>query len=214
MSTREMATALSTAGEHRLKHAPLLRGNSATTAYHLDWVRCAECLSDEDCDDIIAACGEFPPSSPSTVGEDRYPAHRRASTTKIGLNVRTSWIFDLLCSIAQQAAATAYGLDLTTINRAPQYVEYRPGWGQFDWHNDYSHGTEEAPRKLTIIIQLSNSGEYEGGRLQLFGPELEDLPNQRGSIMAFPSILYHRVTPVSRGVRRALVAWVAGPRIR
>jgi predicted 2-oxoglutarate/Fe(II)-dependent dioxygenase YbiX len=130
------------------------------------------------------------------------------------VNASTEWLFEFLCAVASEAAQAASGLKLTTINRAPQYVEYRSGWGHFDWHNDYSHGLPEAPRKLTIIVQLSRSSDYEGGRLQMFGAEVEDLPDERGVVIAFPSFLYHRVTPVTRGIRRALVAWIAGPRIR
>jgi predicted 2-oxoglutarate/Fe(II)-dependent dioxygenase YbiX len=48
----------------------------------------------------------------------------------------------------------------------------------------------------------------------MFGTTVEDLPAERGSVLAFPSFLYHRVTPVTGGVRRALVAWIAGPRLR
>lgn len=33
-------------------------------------------------------------------------------------------------------------------------------------------------------------------------------------LTAFPSYTMHRVTPVTRGVRKALVAWVNGPDFR
>jgi PKHD-type hydroxylase len=192
----------------------LLRQDIHTGGMHLDWLRCAERLSAADCDELIDACSEFPLTPPTTVGEDRYPARRQADTRKVGMNSRTKWIFDLLASVAHQSTQNAFGLDLTAINRAPQYVEYRPGWGRFDWHNDYSHGVADAPRKLTIITQLSSADEYDGGSLDVFGPEIEELPKERGTVVVFPALLYHRVTPVTRGIRRALVAWVAGPRIR
>ena len=46
------------------------------------------------------------------------------------------------------------------------------------------------------------------------GIDTEDLPDARGTVVAFPSFLYHRVTPVTSGLRKALVAWIAGPRLR
>jgi PKHD-type hydroxylase len=192
----------------------LLSGNSASTGMHLDWLRCATCISSPDCDELVLACSQFPLSPPTTVGEDRYPDRRQSDTRKVGLNGKTQWLFDFLATIAHEATQNVFGLDLAAINRAPQYVEYRPGWGHFDWHNDYSHGVMNAPRKLTIIVQLSDESEYEGGKLQIFGPEIEELPTARGTVLLFPSILYHRVTPVTKGVRRALVAWIAGPRMR
>jgi len=211
---QQLSAILTPQRRHGLCNLNLLRRAAPSTEMHLDWLHCAEELSNEDCDEICQACRDFPLTPPSTVGEDRYPAHRQADTRKVGVNSRTEWIFDLLARVATEATNTAAGLELTTIKCAPQYVEYRPGWGHFDWHNDYSHGLADAPRKMTLIIQLSTPAEYEGGRLQIFGTEVEDLPDARGTILAFPSFLFHRVTPVTAGLRRALVAWIGGPRLR
>lgn len=103
---------------------------------------------------------------------------------------------------------------LDGILKQAEYVEYRPRRGAFAWHNDYSHENETAVRKLTIIVQLSDPKDYAGGRLQIFGRRIFDLPSRRGTIIAFPSFLFHRVTAVTRGERRALVAWVGGPALR
>lgn len=191
-----------------------LRGDAPSAERHIDWLCAAQRLTDVDCAEIVDRCREFPITPPSTIGEDRYPAHRQADTRKVGVNTRTQWIFELLCAIAAEATRSGAELELTGITRPPQYVEYRPNWGHFDWHNDYSHGLADAPRKLTIIIQLSPPGDYEGGRLEVFGIEVEEMPRELGTVIAFPSFLYHRVTPVTSGLRRALVAWIAGPRIR
>jgi PKHD-type hydroxylase len=194
-----------------LRDLTCVQPNKLPTSHHLGWLRCSERLSSADCDEIIAACREFPLTPPTTVGEDNYPGHRQADARKVGMNERTRWLFELLCAVASEATKTSFGLKLTGIVRAPQYVEYRPGWGHFAWHNDYSHGLAEAPRKATIIIQLSAPDEYEGGSLQTFGIDVEDLPRERGTILMFPSFVFHRVTPVTQGMRRALVAWIAGP---
>jgi PKHD-type hydroxylase len=36
----------------------------------------------------------------------------------------------------------------------------------------------------------------------------------RGTLVAFPSYLLHRVTPITSGTRKSLVAWVSGPVFR
>ena len=199
---------------HGLARYTCLRAGAAAEHAHLDWVQAAGRLSEASCDELIAACREFPVAPATIVGQDRYADHRQLEARKIGKTARTAWAFDLLCGIAAEASARHFGLALTGITRAPQYAEYRPGCGHFGWHNDYSHGLPDAPRKLTIVIQLSRPEDYEGGRLQTFGIEIEDMPRERGTIVAFPSVVYHQVTPVTRGLRRALVAWIAGPRIR
>ena len=73
-------------------------------------------------------------------------------------------------------------------------------------------------RKLSVTINLCNEGEYEGGNLKFdFGPhaeskryhECEEI-RPRGSIIVFPSDLYHQVTPVTKGTRYSLVLWSLG----
>ena len=73
-------------------------------------------------------------------------------------------------------------------------------------------------RKISLTINLNSPGEYEGGNLKFdFGPhsprnrfyECEEIRPQ-GSIIAFPSFLYHQVTPITQGTRYSLVLWVLG----
>ena len=64
-------------------------------------------------------------------------------------------------------------------------------------------------------MQVSDPDTYDGGDLELFykaKPIIAD--RTRGAVVAFPSFVMHRVTPVTRGVRYSLVAWVVGPRWR
>jgi PKHD-type hydroxylase len=73
-------------------------------------------------------------------------------------------------------------------------------------------------RKLSMTINLNAPGEYEGGNLKFdFGPhasgkrfhECEEIRPQ-GSIIVFPSYIYHQVTPVTKGTRYSLVLWSVG----
>jgi PKHD-type hydroxylase len=62
---------------------------------------------------------------------------------------------------------------------------------------------------------LSDPSEYDGGDLEIFtGTESVALEKKKGIIHAFPSYVMHRVTPVTRGTRRTLVVWIAGPKFR
>jgi PKHD-type hydroxylase len=192
----------------------LLRPAGPDSVLHLDWLRARLALTDGECDSIIKASLVFPLTDPTTVDEERYPGRRQVQARQIGLDQDTRWFLELIRDLAAEASVSHYGLTLTGISRPPQYLEYRPGQGRFECHNDYSHDQADSPRKLTVIIQLSEPADYDGGRLQIHRTETEDLPTARGSIVLFPSFLYHSVSPVTRGVRRALVCWVAGPRLR
>ena len=73
-------------------------------------------------------------------------------------------------------------------------------------------------RKLSATINLNKPGDYDGGNLKFdFGPhaqgkrfhEVEEIRPQ-GSIIIFPSFVYHQVTPITRGTRYSLVLWSLG----
>jgi len=77
-------------------------------------------------------------------------------------------------------------------------------------------------RKISMTLNLNVPGEYEGGNLKFdFGPHrkeerfyecLEIRP--QGSMVVFPSYLYHQVTPITKGIRYSLVLWTLGKPFR
>jgi PKHD-type hydroxylase len=95
-----------------------------------------------------------------------------------------------------------------------QYTEYHANeGGKYDWHHDVLWTRNDGmDRKLSLTVQLSDPSDYDGGDFEF--SEVEPLPSwskQQGTVMVFPSYLLHRVKPVTRGVRRSLVAWFEGP---
>jgi predicted 2-oxoglutarate/Fe(II)-dependent dioxygenase YbiX len=103
-------------------------------------------------------------------------------------------------------------------------VRYGPD-GHFVWHLD--NGVARPPlasRKLSFTIQLSNPGDYDGGDLEFamyaadFEGEVYGLDRaaarDRGALIVFPSFHLHRVRPVTRGTRYAIIGWLHGPPFR
>ena len=100
-----------------------------------------------------------------------------------------------------------------------QYALYGgPEGGHFDWHKDYGRDPSDPgqePRKLTISLQLSNGESYDGCDLEARSAHpLDVAPRERGTLVAIRSNVLHRVTPITRGVRKSLVAWAKGPEYR
>jgi len=95
-----------------------------------------------------------------------------------------------------------------------QYAEYRSEEsGHYGWHVDSlprSNGSNS--RKLTFVVGLSHKHEYEGGELQImYSTEPCKFKLGKGDFIIFPAFLLHRVTPVTKGVRKTLVGWGRGP---
>ena len=83
--------------------------------------------------------------------------------------------------------------------------------GHYTWHMD--NGKKTAERKLSMSVQLSRPDNYEGEEIGFFYTNKEKYASrERGAIVTFPSWVMHRVTPVIKGVRYSLIAWIVGPR--
>jgi PKHD-type hydroxylase len=103
-----------------------------------------------------------------------------------------------------------YKFNITEISEHIQYTVYNSTeQGHYDWHVDM--GPNKARRKLSLVCQISDPSEYEGGELQINAGEIMIPEKTKGTVIIFPSYLLHRVTPVTKGTRRSLVLWIEGP---
>jgi PKHD-type hydroxylase len=82
----------------------------------------------------------------------------------------------------------------------------------YGWHVDHGMDTL-TPRKLSMSLLLSDTNEFKGGELEVktINDDPLTLDQRQGRAWFFPSYTLHRVTPVTKGVRRSLVLWVGGP---
>ena len=114
--------------------------------------------------------------------------------------------------------------------QAVQFARYQNG-GHYNWHQDVSPGSPQPDcRKLSLTFCLTDPDTYEGGDLEFFngGKGFSDfsLPDGRvikgeqvakdiraqGSAIVFDSYDWHRVTPVTKGIRYSIVCWTVGPK--
>lgn len=138
--------------------------------------------------------------------------HRRSFVSWIRPNKHTSWIFKKLCDLVESNNREYFKFDLTMIEKL-QFTYYTAEEeGCYKQHIDPMDWNLPHNRKLSIILQLSNPSEYDGGEIKLYhGYDPIVIPKERGRIIFFPSYTLHEVTPVTRGERYSLVAWVHGP---
>lgn len=130
----------------------------------------------------------------------------------IHLNKDTRWIFDKLCLSTALANHEHFNYDILGITHELQLLHYRSddGNGHYDWHADVGPGSS-ATRKISISVMLSPEDEYEGGDLEVNDHGvLKRGVREQGAINMFPSYQLHRVTPVTKGERWALVIWING----
>jgi PKHD-type hydroxylase len=144
---------------------------------------------------------------------------RNSSISWISPTPETNWLFERLTGIADELNKLHYGFDISGIGffQYTMYAASPDGNPQhYGWHIDRMgvDSGNNSPRKLSLILQLSDPSEYEGGEVQVHGLDKATLPKDYGYVCAFPGYMLHRVTPVTAGVRRSLVAWFVGPDFR
>ena len=122
-------------------------------------------------------------------------------------------------------ANVAAGWNLQVSDLEPfQFAEYGLG-GFYEWHHDSLGGPFEKKgrltgkvRKLSMSVLINDASEFDGGEFEVaigyrrneICTEVVELKSP-GDVVVFPSVLDHRVRPITRGVRKSLGCWGAGP---
>ena len=131
-------------------------------------------------------------------------------------NNDTKWLYEKLEQLVVQANEALFNFSITNVTDLIHYVIYPENGGHLDWHMDIGKlGVNR--RKLALTVQLSDPSEYDGGEFEVwFGgsEEFVEVPRQKGDVIIFPTFLMHRVKPIIRGQRKALVFWTGGEPFR
>ena len=192
-------------------------------------------LTPKFCDDVIkyglqqkdgiARTGGFDKKELSK--EDIKNIQRKRKSDLVWLN--DTWIYKEIHPFIHQANKSAGWNYEWDRSESCQFTKYKQGQ-YYDWHCDSWNKPykKEGPdkgkiRKLSVTCQLTDGSEYTGGELEFdfrdYDPHMRDefkhlqqakeiLPKE--SIIVFPSFLWHRVKPVTKGTRYSLVLWNLG----
>lgn len=177
-------------------------------AHYAQWSFMKKAFTFDECNKVLEI---FKNPIEAQVGNAKTPNRnheaRKSEIVWLSYNQETAWIFQLLMSHAIGCNQAYYNFDLAGFGEVLQIARYTEG-GHYKWHQDI--GVDElSKRKLSIVVQLSDFNEYEGGELEFLDCP-EKAPKGKGDIIIFPSFNAHRVTPVISGVRYSLVAWISG----
>ena len=137
------------------------------------------------------------------------------------------WIYKEIQPFVHSANANAGWNFDWDYSESCQFTKYKKG--QFyDWHSDAWPLPYNKPgqpdhnkiRKLSVTVSLSDPKDYSGGELEFdFRNGDKKISNikkckeilPKGSVVVFPSFVWHRVCPVKKGSRYSLVIWNLGP---
>ena len=157
--------------------------------------------------------------------EDLKDLKKKRDSNIVWLNDR--WIYKEIQPFIHQANRLAGWNFDWSFSESCQFTKYK--LNQFyDWHADAWESAYDNPsnpdthgkiRKLSVTCSLSSPEDYEGGELEFdfrnTDPDKQSIRKcaeikPRGSIVVFPSFVWHRVKPVTKGTRYSLVIWNLG----
>ena len=105
-----------------------------------------------------------------------------------------------------------YGFNLysTSTDDYLGYNVYKQG-SEYSWHYDSENSDKAYEIKMTTLVNISQE-DYLGGDFYLFRNKEREISELSvpGSVVVFPSMYLHRVTPILNGVRTTLSFWRIG----
>lgn len=165
----------------------------------------------ELCDKVVAELA-VAEAKDATLGVDGAATDLLTRKTKVRFADDGYWLENVFAQqVAKANKECGWEYHLTGSERV-QFAEYGQD-NHYAWHTDtFTLSGKPVDRKITVVCLLND--EFEGGEFEvrLYNDYKAGL--QKGTIIAFPSILEHRVLPVVSGTRYSATMWFNGPRFR
>jgi PKHD-type hydroxylase len=170
---------------------------------------CPGAFAAAECDRLVAladAAAMVPGAVYAGAGYAPDPAIRQVETSFHPRGAKTDWIYERLDALFAEAAA-AFGLAVGPMSEPLQLMRYGVGSHFQAWHSDAGYD-RQSERRISVSVELSDKADHDGGDLEIMPSLLGRAhPLPRGGARFFRSQAPHRVTPVTRGTRYALVNW-------
>jgi PKHD-type hydroxylase len=167
-----------------------------------------EAFTADECARVVALA-ETAGLAPATIyggdGTKVDPNIRNVASSLHQRSPATAWLHDRLDTLFAEAAA-ALGVAVAPMAEPLQILRYDEGGHFRTWHTDGGLDAQ-ARRLLSVSVELSPLGAYDGGDLQIAPSALGLRTLPQGGARVFFSRVLHCVTPVTRGTRWALVNW-------
>jgi len=167
---------------------------------------------------LIHAIGDKRPLEQSSVTDVNNvkvnTSVRESLNSWIEPTVDSEWLFRKLTDAIITINNRFFQYELTGFDPLQYTVYNSKVKGYYGGHIDYGFDMF-VNRKLSFSVQLTDPKEYKGGELMIYDRQKGlEAPKDAGTIIFFPSFMFHEVKPVTKGTRHSLVGWILGPRFK
>ena len=170
-------------------------------------------FSSDECERIVAIAHAGIFRDAALIGSKQAQAVRLAQTSWLDEEGTADWIFNRMLEAFAKSNREHFNFKLDEFAERMQVAWYGAESGAFfDWHSDIGTSSLANRRKLTMVVQLSEAGSYQGGELETNSDgHVRAASRCIGSALILPSFQLHRVRPVTCGSRYSLTLWSHGP---
>lgn len=141
---------------------------------------------------------------------EKSSIYRGSQITEVNNDIRSSKESTILMSESTKSLLLEKLKEFDVID-LPGYtkvLKYDIG-DEFKRHQDKGPNSETSVRYKTLIIQLSDSIDYDGGDLVIEdGNDKIVMNKQLGNTIMFDSTQWHQAFPILKGIRYVFVIWL------
>lgn len=126
------------------------------------------------------------------------------------------WLLKPLNELLEDANNKNFMVDVSQIEYLTLMKFYE---GDFwDWHHDcdWWFNPLAFDKKLTMLVQLNDSSEFEGGDFEEFMSTIpiDNKFMEIGSVLVIPTYYYYKISPIIKGIRKLLNVTAIGPKFK
>jgi len=182
-----------------------------TDVEHERWCYWDNAFTENKIEDIKHICSKLTLENSTVSGELTPKEAKKSRNNKVAwipIGPENDFIYLTIANVISKINSQFYQFDLSGIGELIQYSEYHVGEHYKAWHTDNMDKiqTYSMPRKLSLTMELSKPERY--------CQKVDTFSSNYGRMIVFPSYTLHRVKTVTKGVRKSLVVWVAGPKFK
>ena len=197
-----------------------MKGAEKRMQLHNNYFIMEDAIPERYCDYILQYGQNLKEREAKTLGSDNISKKELEKLRKsnvVWLNEK--WLYKEIQPLVNEANIQAGWNFQWNETESCQFTKYDGSKKQhYSWHTDSSpHNLNNAlVRKISATLILVDKENYKGGDFQLYIPHPEK-PQivtltllKKGTMVFFPSFVWHKVTPVTEGIRYSLVCWNLG----
>ena len=185
--------------------------------YQQEYFEANNILTEEEIQKIIDLGESLNPKEGEIYKQGKTKA-RNSHISFISNNLENRWIYDkFIAAIKLTNKAANWNMHHSEIEKL-QFTKYGPGQ-HYDWHTDQH--VEPYPNGLTRKMSFSCllNDDYEGGNFLIetrvkpvvpYEKRIHTILPKKNLTIFFPSFMFHKVEPVTKGIRYSLVGWICG----